>query len=823
VTASQGQTDPSHLDGGGHGGERVTAQVLLVEADPLQADVIRQALEAAGYRVLEARDEEEALTAASRERPALAIIEASLAGIDGYELCRSLREDEELVSMPILLLTGPFDPIDVTSAVRCGVDAQLTKPCDVPTLLERVASLLESRADVSPAASMLPMTVRLAGQVRPVSADPVHIVNLLVSTCQNAVMQNRQLQAARLALESVTSALDERLAEQARHFERVTRIQAMVRAVNSACLRSRDRGELLDAVTRISVDTGSFAMAWIGTLGAKGEASEILSSAGDGIADFLELAQPNLADHVKGVRVSAADPAEASMHLLINPGDESDDTSKWLHFERRISCVISVPLIHDEEVFALMLLYSTDARVCDAEVSAILADLAADLSFALQFVVSATGINSLAYYDGLTPLPNRALLLNQLAQHLARPTSLHSGAALMLVDIQRFSQVNDNLGRAGGDEVLRAVGSRLAKSVGAQATAAHIASDLFAFVVRNVAEKADAIERAKRVLKACFGTPFVIQGRELRLAGRVGLALYPADAGQAEDLYRRAEAALIRARKTGENYLAFAPEMIARVAGKLDLETRLRRAVEAEEFVLHYQPKICARSGRALSVEALIRWQDPAGGLVSPDQFIPLLEETGLILPVGYWALREAVRQRAQWTAMGFDAPRVAVNVSAFQLRSADFVRCLEEALRSGRTEDHAIDLELTESLVMSNVDDNAGKLAAARELGARIYVDDFGTGYSSLQYIARLPLDALKIDRSFVTSMSDTPANMTVVSSIITLGRNLNFELVAEGVETEDQAKLLRLLKCDTLQGYLFSRPLPADKIPAFFTASAP
>jgi EAL domain-containing protein (putative c-di-GMP-specific phosphodiesterase class I) len=314
-------------------------------------------------------------------------------------------------------------------------------------------------------------------------------------------------------------------------------------------------------------------------------------------------------------------------------------------------------------------------------------------------------------------------------------------------------------------------------------------------------------------LQHCFGRAFDIHGRELRVAAKIGVALYPADGTDAETLYRNAEVAVRKAKASTERLLFYDPRMTEAVAEKLALENKLRRALENDEFVLHYQPKVDLDTRRIVGLEALIRWASPDLGLVPPMKFIPLMEETGLILDVGLWALRQAALDRKRWLDQGVAAPRVAVNVSAVQLRKADFVATVEAALRHG-ADPHGIDLEITESLIMEDIEGTQQKLRALRELGIDLAIDDFGTGYSSLAYLAKLPAQVLKIDRAFVTTMIDDPSSMTLVSTMISLAHSLRLKVVAEGVETQEQAKVLHLLHCDQIQGYLVSKPLPFEQI---------
>jgi diguanylate cyclase len=313
-----------------------------------------------------------------------------------------------------------------------------------------------------------------------------------------------------------------------------------------------------------------------------------------------------------------------------------------------------------------------------------------------------------------------------------------------------------------------------------------------------------------------------VAGTELRTSARIGVALSPGDGADTDTLLRNAEAALKQAKLTGERYVFYRQEMTARIAENLALENKLRRALEHEEFVLHYQPKVDLKTGTIVGLEALIRWKSPELGLVPPIKFIPLLEETGLILEVGAWALRRASLDHKAWFQAGLKPPRVAVNVSAIQLRQRDFVSTVEQAVMEGLAP-VAIDLEITESLVMQDIQASIAKLGEARGLGLGVAIDDFGTGYSSLAYLARLPVETLKIDRTFVKSMCEDVTTRTLVETIVSLAHALRLKVVAEGVETEEQAALLRELHCDQMQGYLFSRPLPAEDLVALLRSKHP
>lgn len=336
---------------------------------------------------------------------------------------------------------------------------------------------------------------------------------------------------------------------------------------------------------------------------------------------------------------------------------------------------------------------------------------------------------------------------------------------------------------------------------------ARISADYYAGIISNFKSAADLASLLERSLSGLLNEPYHISDTEVRVFCRAGIAVFPDDGTDAETLFRNAEAAHRRVKKTGQHYLFYEPQMNTRVAQTLLLDSKLRAAQERQQFLLHYQPIVGAGGGSEIvALEALLRWQDPDEGLVYPDAFVPLLEDTGLIVGVGRWVICEALAQQQAWAASGVCTPRVAVNISAVQLQQADFV---ERVLDILPLESGMIDFEITESVLIHNVVDNIQKLQRLRGSGISIAIDDFGIGYSSLSYLARLPINTLKIDRAFVSKMTTDAQSMAVVSAIISLARTFRLKVIAEGVETEEEARFLRLLGCDELQGYLFGKPV--------------
>jgi diguanylate cyclase (GGDEF)-like protein/PAS domain S-box-containing protein len=418
----------------------------------------------------------------------------------------------------------------------------------------------------------------------------------------------------------------------------------------------------------------------------------------------------------------------------------------------------------------------------------------------------------LAYYDELTGLPNRTLFNVWLENRASAVRGGPDTLSVIMLDVEHFQRVNDTLGRPAGDELLRQVARRLKESLLETDILARLGGDYFAIATRGFDEAGDFAHILEQILSDVGAQPFAAGGGELRIAARAGVAVFPADGADADGLLKNAEAALKDAKQRGHRYQFYAPQMNARVAEQLKLESDLRRAVAEEQFVLHYQPRMELAGGRIIGLEALVRWAHPERGLIAPGEFISTLETTGLVLDVGRWALKRAAQDHAGWCARGLAPPRIAVNVSAIQLRRRDFVEQVTAALAGAGDSGRFIDIEITESMLMEDIEGNIAKLQAVKAMGMHVAMDDFGTGYSSLSYLALLPINSLKIDRSFIVQMAQGPERMAIVSTIISLARAFGLRVVAEGVETEEQSRLLRLLHCDEGQGYLYSQALSAS-----------
>jgi diguanylate cyclase (GGDEF)-like protein/PAS domain S-box-containing protein len=427
----------------------------------------------------------------------------------------------------------------------------------------------------------------------------------------------------------------------------------------------------------------------------------------------------------------------------------------------------------------------------------------------------------LAHHDVLTELPNRALFTDRLEHALARSRGREYVVAVLFLDLDRFKIINDTLGHDFGDQALRALSGRLRTCVREGDTVARLGGDEFAVIIEDVQSADNVAPVAYKILEA-LSKPLDLEGRELFVTTSIGISLFPSDGDDARTLLRHADIAMYKAKELGRNtYRFYAEDMSVQALERLSVETNLRRALEREEFVLHYQPQVDLRTGSMVGVEALLRWQHPERGLVPPREFIPVLEETGLILPVGEWVLRTACSQARGWTKDG-PLQRLAVNLSSRQFHAPGMLQMVVQILDETGMDSRNLELEITESILVQHSQEIMDTFQALADLGIRVAIDDFGTGYSSLSYLKRFSIDTLKIDRAFIRDITEDPDDAAIVQAIIAMAKRLNIQVVAEGVETERQLAFLGEQGCAMVQGFLFSKPVPADQLEVVLAANA-
>lgn len=429
--------------------------------------------------------------------------------------------------------------------------------------------------------------------------------------------------------------------------------------------------------------------------------------------------------------------------------------------------------------------------------------------------------HQIATHDPLTGLPNRILLNDRLNQAINRIDRYGSLLALVYLDLDRFKIVNDSLGHSMGDALLKEVATRLSACIRKSDSLARISGDEFIFILDNLKSKRIACTISAKILKS-LSTAFYIKGHELFISGTVGVAYYPKDASTAEGLVNAADSAMYSAKENGRNgYRVYSEELISAAVAKFDLENRLRSAIQRQEFELHYQPQVDVETNRVIAVEALVRWKNTENQIVDASEFIPLAEETGLILPLGSWVLRRACHQMNEWRKSGYLNTKIAVNLSALQLTQNELFEEIIDILKETELPPEFLDLEVTETSLMENPHDCADLLGRLKNKGISITIDDFGTGYSSLSQLRSLPINTLKIDQSFIRNMENDGTDVIITRTIISMAKNLKLNVIAEGVETQDQLNLLAENSCRNMQGYFFGKPCPAKQCAQWLTVN--
>jgi diguanylate cyclase (GGDEF)-like protein/PAS domain S-box-containing protein len=602
--------------------------------------------------------------------------------------------------------------------------------------------------------------------------------------------------------------------QQARIFH-LKRVLQMVSGVNGALVRLRDRDSLLTETCRLAVNVGEYSLATVWLIEAGGRAIRSVVTAGACEAEFAGASMPLFAG-ADGADQSMMAKAIRTQQAAVAP-DITDLTAPIWHREMLraadVRGLVALPLLVDgTSVGALVLGTGSANQLDDGELN-LLREVAANLSFALQYLQREDAVHFLSYFDALTGLAKRRLFGDRLGRRLASRVGPEIRPAIVVFDIERLGVVNDSAGRHVGDALLQHVSDRLRQQVAETDDLAHLGGGTFCVSMPLLGSVDHAIARLHERIAALFARPFEIEGLTIRAVARAGIARYPEDGENAPELIENAEAALKSAKSAGERFLPYRLQMHRGQDKRLELETRLRAALEERQFLLHYQPKVDIGSGELVGLEALIRWQDPTRGLIAPSEFLPVLEATQMIVEVGEWVLDQALEDARRWFDAGLQT-RVAINVSPWQLRRGDFADRVLARLNGRECFPGGLDLEITESALLQDPDETTRKLELLRVSGVGIAIDDFGTGYSSLSRLSMLPVDTLKIDRSFTSGLPGNEVSLALVSTIIALARTFRLVTIAEGVETAGQFETLRKLGCEQSQGYLHGKPQPYEEI---------
>jgi diguanylate cyclase (GGDEF)-like protein len=744
----------------------MTGPILIIDDEPSNLATLRAIL-GQDHVLAFARNGAEGLAAVRKHKPALILLDVQMPDMDGYTVCRQLKAQPDTSDIPVIFVSAMSEVVDEAAGFACGAVDYIVKPVSPALVRARVRTHLS-----------LVNANRLAHYVRE--------------------LESHQQKIARLS-----------------------RIKTVLSGINSAVIRIRDRAALYDEACRIAAEDGGFDTAWIALRDGDGDGGGMRAAAWRGtdperLERLLQAMALEPSDELSVPRRALAQARAVCCNDLRDPGQEGAACRDAR--EHGFLSLTAIPLMQGTAAAGVMVLYARDAGYFDAEELMLLDDLAGDISFAMEYIAQEERVNYLSYYDPVTGLPNQALFHDRLGQIIQSGKHEGGHAFVFVINLDRFKRLNDTLGSRVGDQVLRTVAQRLVDGLGRPCTVARLAGDDV-----GVAGACGANENLLPVIEHAaelIGQPAQVDGNDIRLSVHGGIASYPRDGADAETVFRHAEAALKQAKASGERLSFYSPELNAAMIAKLELETMLRRASEQRQFVMYYQPKVDLRTGRVAAAEALIRWIHPERGMVPPAQFIPLAEESGLILDIGTWVIADVCAQQAAWAADGVPVVPVAINLSALQFGQGDLAAQLADRLAAHGLSSNLIELELTESLVMHDPAGAEKTMRQLRALGLQLSLDDFGTGYSSLAHLKRFPFNSVKIDRAFITDITTNPDDAAIASAIIAMSHNLRMLVIAEGVETAAQFEQLRLKGCDQIQGYYFSPAVPATAFEAMLRA---
>ena len=631
----------------------------------------------------------------------------------------------------------------------------------------------------------------------------------------------RLVPAVTRALADATTRRARRAAEE--RVSRLTRITQMLSAVNAAVVRIRSRTELLTEACRIAHRVGGYSRALIVLIEPGARTARPAAWAGledKEVKDLVfNVAETQGADtSVTGRAIRSA--AACVCHDLSDLEAPVQDRERLAAEGMR--SLASLPLLIDGTPVGAFTIGTTQESSLDSEELLMLQEITANLSFALQYLQKHDAVEFLSYFDPLTGLAKRSLFCERLARMLEQRVGRRSVLTVVALDVVRLSVINDSFGRHVGDRLLECVADRLKRHVDNTDQLANLGGGTFAAVITQPGPSDHALRLLNEQLTTLFSMPVSVNGRDIRITIKFGLAEFPENGEDATTLLQNAEAALRKARESGERYLHHRLEMNSEIAERLALEQRLTTALAEQQFLLYYQPKIEIETARIIGLEALLRWRDPEHGIVPPSVFLPILESTGMIVAVGEWVIHQAAADCKRLQTSGLHPIRIAVNVSPLQLRRRHFASQFLENSSGTSDAENGLDIEIVEGVLLDDSTSVMGELQTLRATGVRVAIDDFGTGYSSLSRLSQLPIDMLKIDRSFTCRLGMDEPSTTVVSTIIQLAKAFGMITCAEGVETKQQLEMLRTLGCQQAQGYLLGRPVPIDDVERLVHASS-
>ena len=772
--------------------ESPRTRVLVVEDNRTQRTNLRRTLESAGFEVAIAADGQEAIEAMAATAYDMILSDVVMPRLTGYELCHHLKTDARLKDTPVILLTSLGKPKDIIRGLQCGADCFVNKPYEEDYLLRRIRDLLANRRLRTTQASGDGIEILFMGDRFRIDSDKPKILDFLAATFEDFVRASEREHASILAQVKYRQEAEARRVREElllRESEGLRRrgefLQSTLDALTSQIAILDEQGRIIAVNTALSQCEGS---------------RPLVGACCDVGMNYLESSASAL--------VSGPKPATA-----IAAGIRAVLAGEQREFYYESPC----PAPYQDRWFSLCATPYRGpgpARVVVAH---------EDIT---QRKAAEEHLHYAATHDALTGLPNRVFFTDGL-ECAAQRVRLHKmyRFAVLFLDVDNFKIINDSLGHPVGDRLLIAIAQRLQTILRRFDRIARLGGDEFAIIVEEIRHAEDAVQLARRIHQV-FQSPFPIDGHKVFVTVSIGIAMGDAVQGPASDLLRDADTAMYYAKAMGPGrHAVFDYAMHTHTVDRLHVESDLRNALEREDLRIHYQPIVSLATGRIEGLEALVRWEHPTRGPISPSIFIPIAEETGAILPLGRWVLHAACRQMRDWQAcLPKDSPVVmSVNLSARQFAQPDVVEQVDQTLKETGLEPSYLKLEVTETAAMKDAEAAIAVLTRLKELGVRLSLDDFGTGYSSLSFLHRFPLDTLKIDRSFIQRIDDAGRNWEIVRTIGALAENLGMDVVAEGVETAVQRAVLHRLGCQYGQGYYFSRPIDGQAVQALLTAHPP
>ncbi len=806
------------------------SRVLVADDDALMGLMAKEALEEEGLIVETVKDGRQAVSAFRSLQPDLVLLDVNMPEMDGYAACREIRRSPKGERTPILMMTGLDDLESINRAYEAGATDFQTKPVNWIILRQRVRYMLRAKDAVegmlASEAKNRALLMAVPDLMFRVSRDGKFLDFKPAKDFDPFVSQEEFIGKA------ISKVLPLEISKKCAHHIELALESGQTQVFEYPLLHD---GKVRSYEARSVVSGQDETLTLVRDITEQKESARALKKERDFISTVLETARALVM--VRDRQGCIVRFNRACEEATGYSSEEVEKKKAWdfllipEEIEREKAIFESLLEGKAQEDYQAYLLTKDGNQRFIAWSNSVMQDKEGVVEHVISTGIDITErkqaeaqVQFLAYYDGLTNLPNRVLFKEHLSQALAYSQRNERLMAVLFLDLDRFKQINDTFGHSLGDMLLKSVADRLRRGLRIsdclarqslcelETSVGRFGGDEFTVLVPDISSPEAAGKIAQRVLEL-ISEPFELDNQEVFATASIGISIHPFDGTTAELLLKNADAAMYAAKDEGRNaYQFYSAAMHAKSFEKLSLENDLRKAIGREEFELHYQPKLGVRSGEVVGAEALIRWRHPTKGLLGPSEFIPLAEETGLIMPIGEWVLQTVCTQSKAWMKAGFGSIPLAVNLSCIQFRQRNLLKSISRVLEAMRMDPKYLELEITESTIMQNEEDAGRTLRDLKSMGIKISVDDFGTGYSSLSYLKRFTLDSLKIDRSFIKDLINDPDDRAITLAIIAMAHSLGLKVIAEGVETQLHYALLRDHGCDEVQGYLFSPPLPAE-----------